>query len=176
MADYTATQMADAVSLDTTRDMIIMDMFSNHGYTLNGATKRFAELAKELGIATGKASRQADAMAMLTTDAPMSAADIKDECDGVANNLGIKPTTVQGYLKMHYEAQDWNWPAVGSESEAILDWLTDNHECGKAAFEVFMRTAGKDGAPRSSSNVNEYWKGMILHRRIMAKLDAAAAE
>ena len=172
MAEYTATTMATAIEAGTARDTIIITMVSDHGHSLNSATKLYAELAKELGVATGKQSRQAEAMPMLTTDAPMSAADIADECDGVASNLGIKSKTVQGYLHTHYDEQGWDWPAVGSESEAILDWLTANHECSKEDFESFMRTAGKDGAPRSSSNVNEYWKGMTLHRRITAILDA----
>lgn len=175
MAIYTAALLEEAVAHGTTRDMVIIDMVSNHDYSLNSATKLYAELAKDLGIATGKKSRKDEAIPLLNTSSPMSADDIRDECDGVANTLGITSKTVQGYLKEIYELNDWHWPAVGSASEAILDWLTANHECNKEQFEKFMATASDNGTKRSQSNINEYWKGMTLHRRITAKLAAQAA-
>jgi hypothetical protein len=171
MTDFTKEHMQAHVDANASRDTIIIDMVSTHGYTLNKATKRFAELAKELGIQTGRGSRKAEALALIgELDGTADAEGLSNTCKDVADELGITAQTVQGYVKEVYEKNGWHFPVVGSASEAILNWLVKNHECSKEEFTKFMSTAGEDGTARSSSNTNEYWKGMILHRRIMAKL------
>lgn len=173
MSDYTSDQMATAIADGSSRDTIIITMVSTHEYSLNSATKRYAELAKELEIPTGKQSRREDVMAAIPEDISLinaSAEELSTMADQFAEQFGIKAKTVHSYFKSVYEEAGAAYPQVGSESEAILDWLTANDECEKEEFETFMRTAGKNGSPRSASNVNEYWKGMTLHRRIMAKM------
>ena len=120
-----------------------------------------------MGHATGKVSRRDDAIKLYTMDEAHTATEISDQVASIAEQLGVTVKTVTGYIKDAYEEQTWDFPAVGSESEAILDWLVANSDCSKEQFAKFMRTAGKDGKPRSNSNVNEYWKGMTLHRRIV---------
>lgn len=175
MSEFTKDHMAAAIDAEQGRDLIITDMVINHEYSLNAATKRYAELAKEAGIATGRTSRRKEALEQLDISAPLSADEIGDMCTGVAHKLGITAKTVAGYLKEYYEAKDWHWPAAGSASEAILDWLVAHNECTKEQFEGFMATAAEDGGKRSQSNINEYWKGMTLHRRII-KLQSVQAE
>lgn len=166
---YTLDQMVEAHGEGTSRDDIIVAMIGS-GMTLNKAVQTYAAYAKEAGIETGKRSRKPEALELIgELDGTETAVDLGERITKVVEQLGVTKDTARGYIKGVYETNDWTMPAVGSASEEMLEWLVENHDCTQDEFKTFA-----SGLGRSSSNINEYWKGMTLHRRILAKLEAEA--
>jgi hypothetical protein len=173
MADSN-TRMADAINAGNDRDACIIDVVSECKISLNAATRIYAEVAKSLGVtrATGKAR----ALEMMDLDGTSDAPGLANTLVATAKDMDMAESTIRGYAKDAYEDAGWDWPLAGRASDGILNWLVDNHECTKKQFEAFMATAAQDGGKRSQSNINEYWKGMELHRRITAALATDTSE
>jgi hypothetical protein len=153
----------------SSRDAIIIILVTEFGISINAATKAYAAVAKAQGWTTAIVSHKADALIGLGDVYPTAdfwdAQAVKDAIVDMAANYGIAESTARDYAKAYSELLGVDHPVLDPRA-AMFAWLVENAEYGtKAEFKEF---AGQDGLGRSDSNVNEYWKGMELHRAIVA--------
>ena len=152
-----------------TRDQIIIALVSEDGMTLNAATKAYAEAAKSEGWATGRESHKEAALEWLAesyTDETWTAEAVKHAVLDVSEKFGVTESTARDYCRAFSEDLGVTHP-VADPRKAMFDWLIENDGMPvdemKAAFKEFGKELG-----RSSSNVNEYWKGYELHLALVA--------
>ena len=155
-----------------TRDQIIMDLVTTHGKTLNAATKLYVKLKKDAGLAVGIVSHKADAFKLL---GDLNLADViepKPLVDQLCVEFGVKPDTAMNYIRAYAE-ETGRTVKLQAASEAILDWIVTHAPTVDddaawdefdAEFKDWMTEQGK-----SPSNINEYRKGIRLHRMLVAR-------
>ena len=150
------------------RDAIIIRLVTEEAITINAATKAYAAVAKAEGWTTGRESHKDAVMLMLGEQFPLSHWDVqavKDVIVDIVADYGVAESTARDYCKAYSDLLGCEHPVLDPRA-AMFDWLVANATDGtKDEFKAF---AGKDGLGRSDSNVNEYWKGMELHRAILA--------
>lgn len=150
---------------DDSRDATIIALVSEHGMSLNAATKAYGEVAKAEGWTKALVSHKDAALEMLETayGTAWDAQTVKDAVIELAAEFGVAESTARDYCKAYSEALGVTHPILDPRA-AMFDWLVANAEYGtKAEFKEFAKDLG-----RSDSNINEYWKGMELHRAILA--------
>jgi len=158
------TKIAAAVAADQSRDQIIIGLVSEDGLSLNKATNEYAAYAKANGLTTTVVSHKAEAKIWLSETVDVwdheavsgAVIDLQDRYD-------IAESTARDYTKAYSESLGVIHPTLNPRT-AMFDWLVANAEKGtKAEFKEYAKGLG-----RSDSNINEYWKGMELHRAILS--------
>lgn len=149
------------------RDAIIISLVSEYGLSLNAATRAYADAAKAEGWTTGRESHKDAAIATLTITygSDWDAAAVKAAVVELAAEYGVAESTARDYCRAYSEVLDVPHP-VEDPRKAMFDWLVENAATAEKAD--FVAFAGEGGLGRSASNVNEYWKGLELHRAILA--------
>ena len=153
---------------DYSRDQIIIILVTDEGISINAATKAYAAVAKAEGWTTALVSHKDAALLWLGDTygpADWTATGVRDLIIVMADKYGIAESTARDYAKAYSELLGVDHPVLDPRA-AMFTWLVANAETAtKAEFKAF---AGQDGLGRSDSNVNEYWKGLELHRAILA--------
>jgi len=157
-----------AHATDDTRDATIIMLVTEHSLSINAATKAYAAVAKAEGWTTALVSHKDAVLAMLAEQFPESQWDVravKDVIVDIVAEYGVAESTARDYCKAHSKSMGVDHP-VADPRTAMFTWLVEN--AATATKDEFKAFAGKDGLGRSDSNVNEYWKGLELHRAILA--------
>ncbi len=163
MTTYTDT-IATLIDQDQSRDQIIITLVTDHGCSLNKATKEYATYAKDNGLTTAATSHKQVALDWMEA----SYAEVWDHETVVEAILKIQErydvaeSTARDYTKAYSELLGVEHPTLNPR-QAMFDYLVANSDCTKDEFKAFATDLG-----RSPSNINEYWKGMELHRAIVA--------
>ena len=154
-----------------TRDQIIIGLVSDHGLTLNAATRAYADTAKAEGWSTGRTSHKDAALLLLGARYPIvtatgegwAAEQVAEAVIDLVAEYAIAESTARDYCRAYSELLGVDHPVLDPRAQ-MFAWLVANAESGtKAEFKEFATELG-----RSPSNINEYWKGMELHRAILA--------
>ena len=163
------TTIDTAVSVDVSgdRDAAIIKLVTEHGLTLNAATKRYIELRKEQGLHTGIVSRKDDALEMLKDEGTV---DLKIWINRLQDELDVSEGAARDYIKAHCEATGASVRSQSS-SEAILEWMVATAPCTDDAdewdeFDATLKSHMK-ALGKSVSNTNEYRKAIRFHRMMI---------
>jgi hypothetical protein len=152
------------------RDEIILAMVGT-GMSLNKATKEYVKGKKEAGLSTGVTSYKTEAFEYLDTLDLSGEVDVAPLIEHLTVTHGVKPDTARNYVMAHGEENGYTVKSKLA-SEAILDWIVDNAPLDAGGdwdgfdlmFKDWMTDQGK-----SASNINEYRKGIRLHRALLAR-------
>ena len=161
------TELLNAIAAihDTgaSRDTAIITLMTEQEITLNMATNIWGEYARDNGLTSAKVSHKADALRYLddTYSEDWTVQTVADAVVEMVAEYGIAESTARDYCKAYSEQLGCTHP-VANPRAAMFDYLVANSECTKAEFKEFAQDLG-----RSDSNINEYWKGMELHRAIL---------
>ena len=148
------------------RDAIIITLVTEEGMTLNAAEKAYTAVARAEGWTRSITSHKQAALDWLADNADdWDAAAVKDAVIDLAEKFGVAESTARDYCKAYSKMLGVDHPTEDPR-QAMFDWLVANAET--ATKDEFKAFAGKGGLGRSDSNVNEYWKGLELHRAILA--------
>ena len=97
------------------------------------------------------------------------AAAVKRAAIDLAHDYGVAESTARDYCKAFSKLLGVEHP-VADPRAVMFAWFRDvaptmELDDRKAAFKAYCGDASNfdDGKPRSSSNINEYWKGYELH-------------
>ena len=158
-----ATTISTLLDQDQTRDAIIITLVTDHGITLNKATTEYATYAKDNGLTTVATSHKAAALEWIATEySDWDHAAVADAVIEIQARYNVAESTARDYTKAYSKLLDVTHPTLNPRA-AMFDYLVANPECDKEEFKAFAKDLG-----RSDSNINEYWKGMELHRAILA--------
>ena len=154
------------------RDQIIILLVSEHGLTLNAATKAYAKVAKEYGWTATLVSHKADAIEYIDDELDAGAptvAEVQGLIPAIVSRFEVAESTARDYIRAYCDERGFDYPVLNPR-EAIFEWFkheAPNHDPAdrKAAFMEYA--TGELG--RSQSNANEYWKGYELHLYLTAK-------
>jgi hypothetical protein len=167
MTDHT-DRIVEMHESGESRDTIIVTLVGD-GLTLNAATKAYGAVAKALGWATARVSHKEAAMeylhGWLVQPSDWDAVAVKHVVIDLCDRFGVAESTARDYCRAFSEEIGVPYP-VEDPRKAMFDWLVEH--AATATKEEFVAFAGPDGLGRSASNVNEYWKGLELHRAILA--------
>ena len=154
-----------------TRDEIIINLVSEHGLSLNAATKAYAAWAKEAGVSSAPVSHKEGALDQLrelyaeNMDG-WTAQAVADHVVEFVADYEIAESTARDYCKAFSKEMEVDHP-VANPREAIFQWFMDNGTDHVADRDEFMDFAESIG--RSKSNANEYWKGYELHLHLAGR-------
>jgi hypothetical protein len=146
------------------RDAIIVTLVTEHKLSLNAATKAYAEVAKLEGWTKALTSFKEEALAWLEMNVTeWTAETVKAAVVDLAAEFDVAESTARDYCKAYSEQLEVTHPVLDPRA-AMFSWLVANAAEGtKAEFKEYAKELG-----RSDSNINEYWKGLELHRAILA--------
>lgn len=150
---------------DSTRDAIIITLVTDHGISLNKATNEYATYARDNGLTTVSTSHKADALEWLDEQFQGDDWDHTAVTDSVVDlqaRYNVAESTARDYTKAFSKMLGVQHPTLNPRA-AMFDYLVANPDTTKDEFKAFAKDLG-----RSDSNINEYWKGMELHRAIVA--------
>lgn len=149
-----------------TRDQIIIQLVTEQGLSISKASNEYARVAKAEGWVTGQVSHKDEALAQLHTDYDADSWDakaVKAAVVDLVDQFDIAESTARDYCKAFSEELGVEYP-VEDPRAAMFSWLIEHSEDGtKEDFKEYCKALG-----RSDSNINEYWKGLELHRAIIA--------
>jgi hypothetical protein len=150
-----------------TRDQTIIALVGDHGLSLNAATKAYATVAKSEGWVTALVSHKDAALDRLAEayGSDWTAEDVRAAVIDLTDWFSIAESTARDYAKAYSELLGVDHPVIDPRA-AMFEWLVTNSATATKA--EFIAYAGPNGLGRSVSNVNEYWKGLELHRAILA--------
>ena len=155
-----------AQAASQSRDQIIITLVTEHGLSISKASNLYAKVAKAEGWVTGAVSHKDEALADLHNDYTADTWDakaVKAAVVDLQDRYGIAESTARDYCKAFSEELGVDYP-VEDPREAMFNWLIEHHLDGtKDDFKAYCKELG-----RSDSNINEYWKGLELHRAIIA--------
>ena len=164
--DYTAT-IATMIADDVNRDGIIIALVTEHGVTINKATKLYGDYARENGLTAAIVSHKADALDWISDTYgadQWTASAVKDAVIQIVYTYGVAESTARDYCKAYSKQLGMAMP-VEDPRAAIFAWFKEND--GTATKADFIEFAVED-LGRSKSNANEYWKGYELHLALVA--------
>ncbi len=165
LTDATRDRIAGLYTDGKSRDEIIVKLVTTgEKFSLNKATKAYAEWAKEEGIAPVLTSHKDAALTELREQFDADSWDAKAVTDMVivlADQFGVAESTARDYCKAYSEELGVTHPVLNPR-EAIFEWFATHEAAGDVTKESFMAYATKE-LERSQSNANEYWKGYELH-------------
>jgi hypothetical protein len=154
------------------RDAVILDLVGNHGLTLNAATKAYVELRKAAGLHTGVVSRKEEAFELLSEETGREL-DPRFWLPRLQTELEVSEGAARDYLKAYADEHGLTVKS-GRQSDVVLDWIAahapslDATDEAWEAFDAKLVAWGK-AEGRSSSNVNEFRKGVRLHRMLISR-------
>ena len=155
-----------AQAASQSRDQIIITLVTEHGLSISKASNLYAKVAKAEGWVTGAVSHKDEALADLHNDYDTrnwDAKAVKAAVVDLQDRYSIAESTARDYCKAFSEELGVAYP-VEDPREAMFAWLIEHSEDGtKEEFKAYCKDLG-----RSDSNINEYWKGLELHRAIIA--------
>jgi len=158
------TAIASIIDTGADRDTAIITLMTEQSITLNMATNIYAEYARDNGLTTAKVSHKAEALNYIEgiyLDDEWDVKAVSDMVIDIVSKFGVAESTARDYCKAYSEQLGVQHP-VANPRAAMFDYLVANPDCTKAEFKEFAQDLG-----RSDSNINEYWKGMELHRAIV---------
>lgn len=158
------TAIAAIIDTGAERDTAIITLMTEQSITLNMATNVYAEYARDTGLTTAKVSHKAEALSDLAEEYgdDWTVKSVANAVIDLVDSYGVAESTARDYCKAYSDQLGVAHP-ISNPRAAIFDYLVANPECTKAEFKEFAQGLG-----RSDSNINEYWKGMELHRAILA--------
>ncbi len=157
-----STTIKTLLDADATRDTVIITLVTDHKLTLNKATNEYATYARDNGLTTVATSHKQAALTWMAVAYPTwDHADVMDAVIEIQAKFNVADSTARDYARAHSEILGVTHPTVNPRA-AMFDYLVANPDCDKAEFKAFAKDLG-----RSDSNINEYWKGMELHRAIV---------
>ena len=140
--------------------------------TLNAATKAYGVWARENGLVTAKVSRKDEALEWLA-DEFHTAEDwrpitVKGAILDLVDRFEVAESTARDYCKAFSEdTLGMPLPTENSRTR-MFQWLKDHDGDEVIQMKADFRDYATDELGRSSSNINEYWKGYELHLFLMA--------
>lgn len=150
---------------ELTRDQIIVKLVTEHGLTLNTATKAYAAEAKEAGWSSTIVSYKEEALAYISErHETLDAQQVKDLVIEICDEFDVADSTARDYIKAWCEAAGQDYP-IENPREAIFNWFK---AAGDTAEKDDFMAFAVDTLGRSQSNANEYWKGYELHLFLIA--------
>lgn len=170
MTDYQAlarTVFDNGVAAGEDRDKIVVAMVQN-GLSLNMAQNLYKDLAKAAGMSKGRQGHKKEALEFIAE----SNVDILDETarlelkGTLVSHFCVSPGTAHDYIRA-YAAQrgielNLGGP-VNRNNEEIYAFIVANPGMDKPLFREYM-----EGLGRSSGNIDETWRGIVLARKIIS--------
>jgi len=145
------------------RDVIIIQLVTEHAISIDKATKVYAAYAKEHGLTKAIVSHKEEALAWLADKYPMNewtATAVKDATIDLTAVYAVAESTARDYCKAYSDSLGVALPVINPR-DAIFNWfLVAGNSASKEDFIEYV--VGELG--RSKSNANEYWKGYELHQ------------
>lgn len=167
-------EIINLINAGKSRDEIIIHLVTTHGLSLNAAIKAFAEVSQS--STGGKVNVKAEALAYLSATfnkANWNLAAVQEAVAYCQAEWGCAESTARDYTKYHSEILGVVHPSANPR-ELMFKWLVENRsEMSYDAMKTAFKAYAGDVLGRSSSNINEYWKGYDLHLAIL-KADADA--
>lgn len=174
MSDINMQEIYDAYD---SRDTFIIHLVSSHGYTLNKATRAWQAFARNAGISTHTASCKDEAQEWLEDRyhaGNWTAERVRDAVVELGAVFDVAESTARDYTKAFSKFLKVTHPMLDPRA-AMFDFLIKNRGMAAADLKIAFKEFGKD-LGRSSSNVNEYWKGYELHLALNAAIAADSVD
>ena len=159
------TSIATIVTNATSRDMAIITMVQELGYTLNKAQKAYADYAREAGIAPTVTSHKADALEWLSdryTSESWDAMAVRESVVELQSEFEVAESTARDYTKAFSEQLGMDHPSENPR-DIIFGWFKQRTTAGDVIDKADFMDFAVNELGRSQSNANEYWKGYELH-------------
>jgi hypothetical protein len=176
MTTSISTAIEAMVSEDLSRDMIIIKLATEHGCSVNKATKEYAAYAKANGLTASVSSHKeaaTDWLAIEFADREWNAKAVSDAVKDIVNNWGVAESTARDYCKAYSESIGVAHP-VADPRAAMFAFLIENRHLPVDVLKADFKAYAKDELGRSPSNINEYWKGYELHLALTAAIEEEA--
>jgi len=160
------------ITESTTREQFILDAVTVDGLSLNQADKAWLKARKEAGLHKPLVSRKDDAMKLLAAMDLTSPLDTKALVDALMAELNVAEGTARDYIKAFAQARGLEVKQQ-AQSAPVMEWIAANaptvdDDTAWAEFDAALNQWGKDNG-RSQNNINEYRKGIKLHRMLIAR-------
>jgi hypothetical protein len=165
-----AVSIVSAHTDGSTRDQIIINLHTEHGLSLNAATRLYADTAKAEGWTSATVSHKESALAYLRDRYEASTWDstaVSEMVIELSSEYEVAESTARDYTKAFSKAINVAHPTTDPRT-LMFQYLIDNasdmaYDDLKAGFKTYATDLG-----RSASNINEYWKGYDLHLALVA--------
>ncbi len=170
-ADSIATLIADGA----TRDVVIITLVQEHGATLSKATSLYQAYAKEHGLSSASVSRKDDAHDMLADAYPAvedwTVQAVRAAVVDLMADLDVAESTARDYCKAYSKHLGVPHPSEDPRA-AMFAYLIEHGDLPYDELKAGFKAYATEVLGRSSSNVNEYWKGYDLHLALTAAKEA----
>lgn len=159
-----ADTIATLLDQDQTRDQIIIHLATSEDISINMATNRYADYARENNLTAVVTSHKEEALEWLGQEFDGQVWDhtaVRDAIVELQSIYSVAESTARDYTKAYSKSLGVTHPTFDPR-QAMFDYLKSNADCTKAEFKEFAKDLG-----RSDSNINEYWKCMEFHRMMV---------